>query len=243
MGGFGGGRDSGGGGNSNRERGAERNRQSAPRSAPRSASTNTGDGGNKPTFVEKIKSAATSYVTARRKQAYTVANVIPGMKKGLVKNRTDYKNYLNKRGNSPDFLNVDNDTLSSFNTFEQVRNFKPTQTKPNSNTLNYADYLAEEKGNFNLKYSGNVGNRGNQGDGMANQFTPEGIELAKAATGSATILGPAEIQKTAANTTAIKMSAAQTNVANKRKGRKATNLTAKSGLNDNYTLSSKSLLG
>jgi len=72
---------------------------------------------------------------------------------------------------------------------------------------------------------------------------PQGIELAKAATGSATILGPAEIQKTAANTTAIKMSAAQTNVANKRKGRKVTNLTAKSALNENYTLSSKSLLG
>jgi len=240
MGGFGGGRDMGGGGNSNRERGAARNRK---QSAPRSASTNTGDGGNKPTLVSKVKDVASSFITARAKASYNVANFIPGMKKGLVKNRTDYKDYLNKRGNSPDFLNVDNDTLSSFDTFQQVRNFKPTQTKPNSNTLNYADYLAEEKGNFNLKYSGNVGNRGNQGDGMANRFTPEGIELAKSATGSATILGPAEIQKNAANTTATKMTASQTNVANKRKGRKATNLTAKSGLNDNYTLSSKSLLG
>tara|TARA_R110000787_G_C13216351_1_gene425706 strand:+ start:36 stop:656 length:621 start_codon:yes stop_codon:yes gene_type:complete len=72
---------------------------------------------------------------------------------------------------------------------------------------------------------------------------PEGIELAKAATGSATILGPAEIQKTAANTTAIKMSAAQTNVANKRKGRKSTNITAKKTLDNNYTLSKKTLLG
>ena len=248
MGGFGGGRDSGGssgGGNARENYRTAQYTTSKTKTKTTNTGSGNGGGGPKPTIVDKIKNAASSYVTSRKKQMYSVANLVPGMKKGLVKNRTDYKDYLKERGNTPNFLNVDDDTLASFDTFEQVRNYEPTQRGPNSNTLNYADYLAEEKGNFNLKYAGNVGNSGNNNpaDGMSNQYTPKGIELAKAATGSATILGPAEIQKTAANTSTIKMLAAQTNVANKRKGRNATKLTAKSGLNDNYTLSSKTLLG
>lgn len=77
--------------------------------------------------------------------------------------------------------------------------------------------------------------------------TPQGIELAKQSTTSATILGPAEVQKEAANTikgpTSPEMSAAQISVANKRKGRKVTNLTSKKTLDRNYTLSKKTLLG
>ena len=119
----------------------------------------------KKTVVEKIKDSASRYVTVRRKQAYTAANIIPGMEKGLVKNRTDYKDYLKERGDTPDFLNVDDKTLGSFDTFEKVRNYEPTQRGPNSNTLNYADYLAQEKGNFNLKNAGNVGNSDNGGGG------------------------------------------------------------------------------
>jgi len=77
---------------------------------------------------------------------------------------------------------------------------------------------------------------------------PEGIELAKAATGSATILGPAEIQKAAANnvkgpTTTAALTTDQILLANKRKGRKVTNVTAKKTLANNYTLSTKTLLG
>ena len=75
----------------------------------------------------------------------------------------------------------------------------------------------------------------------------EGIELAKASTTSATILGPGEIQKEAANTikgpTTLEMSASETALANKRKGRASTNITAKKTLAKNYTLSKKSLLG
>ena len=75
----------------------------------------------------------------------------------------------------------------------------------------------------------------------------EGIELAKASTGSATILGPGEIQKEAANNvkgpTTIEMSADQILLANKRKGRRSTNITAKKTLANNYTLSTKTLLG
>ena len=75
---------------------------------------------------------------------------------------------------------------------------------------------------------------------------PKGIELAKAATGSATVKGPEEIQKTAANTkgtTDTIMTAAQINVANKRKGKRVTNQTAKTVLTDDYKLSKKKLLG
>ena len=76
---------------------------------------------------------------------------------------------------------------------------------------------------------------------------PQGIELAKASTTSATILGPAEIQKEAANNisgpTSTEMSADQITLANKRKGRRSTNITAKKTLANNYTLSKKTLLG
>ena len=83
-------------------------------------------------------------------------------------------------------------------------------------------------------------------DGGGNN-NPQGIELAKASTTSATILGPAEIQKEATNKikgpTTTEMSADQINLANKRKGRRATNITAKKTLDKNYTLSKKTLLG
>ena len=75
---------------------------------------------------------------------------------------------------------------------------------------------------------------------------PQGIELAKSSTGSATVKGPGEIQKDAANnkgTTDNTMTAAQINVANKRKGKKVTNQTAKKVLTEDYKLSKKILLG
>ena len=76
---------------------------------------------------------------------------------------------------------------------------------------------------------------------------PKGIELAKASTTSATILGPAEIQKEATNNisgpTTTEMSADTISLANKRKGRRSTNITAKKTLAKNYTLSKKTLLG
>ena len=76
---------------------------------------------------------------------------------------------------------------------------------------------------------------------------PQGIELAKQSTTSATILGPAEIQKEAANNvkgpTTTEMSADQILLGNKRKGRRATNITAKKTLDKDFKLSQKSLLG
>ena len=74
----------------------------------------------------------------------------------------------------------------------------------------------------------------------------EGIELAKSATGTATTTGPGEIQKTATNTITTKdakKNSIETLLANKRKGRRSTNITSAIGLEDNYTLAKKKLLG
>ena len=79
-----------------------------------------------------------------------------------------------------------------------------------------------------------------------NDNQPKGIELAKASTGSATILGPGEIQKEAANNvkgpTTTGMSADEILLANKRKGRSITNINKKTLAKD-YKLSKKTLLG
>ncbi len=79
-----------------------------------------------------------------------------------------------------------------------------------------------------------------------NDNQPKGIELAKASTGSATILGPGEIQKEAANNvkgpTTTEMSADEILLANKRKGRSITNINKKTLAKD-YKLSKKTLLG
>ena len=87
----------------------------------------------------------------------------------------------------------------------------------------------------------------NSFSGGGRDDNPQGIELAKKSTTSATILGPAEIQKEAANNvkgpTTTEMTAGQISLANKRKGRRATNITAKKTLAKNYTLSKKTLLG
>ena len=101
----------------------------------------------------------------------------------------------------------------------------------------YESYIKGRSGG-NLDAMGRATN--NNGGGN------EGIELAKAATGSATVKGPGEIQKDAANnkgTTDTTMTAAQINIANKRKGKKVTNQTAKTVLTEDYKLSKKKLLG
>ena len=70
----------------------------------------------------------------------------------------------------------------------------------------------------------------------------QGIELAKSVDNKV-----GEIQKTAANNvkgpTTTEMSTDQILLANKRKGRKVTNITNKKTLAKNYKLSEKSLLG
>ena len=101
----------------------------------------------------------------------------------------------------------------------------------------YKKYITS-RGQGDIDASGRTINTGGGGN--------EGIQLAKAATGSATVKGPGEIQKDAANnkgTTDTTMTAAQINIANKRKGKKVTNQTAKTVLTEDYKLSKKKLLG
>ena len=200
------------------------------------------DGGNgqnsktkKKSFVEKIKASASSYLKTRRQNSYNIANIIPGMEKGLVKNRTDYKNYLKDRGNTPDFLNVDDKTLGSFDTYEQVRNYEPTQRGPNSNTLNYADYLAKEKGNYNLQKSGNVGGMNNEGSGPT---------VIKKNIGGNTIQTTAPTEAEVSQSESANADAAALKV--KKRGRSASIMTSSQGVTkmaSNYSLGKKSLLG
>ena len=114
-----------------------------------------------------------------------------------------------------------------------------TTRKTNTALLGTSDY----QGGKTFSSSTNT----NTGGGNDNNNQPQGIELAKAATSTATVKGPGEIQKEAANNvkgpTTTEMSADQIALANKRKGRRSTNITAKKTLAKNYKLSEKTLLG
>ena len=118
--------------------------------------------------------------------------------------------------------------------------FDPKRNRKSKSGDVYAYDEAKEKIDYKAPPKINTG--GNGGDN-----NPQGIELAKASTTSATILGPAEIQKQAANEvkgpTTTEMSADEILLKNKRKGRKATNITAKQTLTKDYKLSKKTLLG
>ncbi len=117
-----------------------------------------------------------------------------------------------------------------------VKGYKTAKKKSKQNLM---DYEGQAAGVTGMKSP-----ISNTGGGDNN---PQGIELAKASTTSATILGPKEIQKKAANTikgpTTTEMTADQILLANKRKGRKITNITGATGLAKKYTLSKKTLLG
>ena len=106
----------------------------------------------------------------------------------------------------------------------------------------YEKYITG-RGTGNLDAMGRtIKSSGGGGSGNQNQ----GIELAKSATGTATTTGPGEIQKTATNTITTKdakKNSIETLLANKRKGRRTTNITSATGLEDNYTLAKKKLLG
>jgi len=199
----------------------------------------------KKSFTSKISDAASNYVTSRRKTAYNVANVIPGMEKGLRTNRTDYRNYLSSQGSVPTFLK-DDKNLTSFETYDKLINFKPGNTKSSSDTvtspLSYADYLAKEKGNYNLKMAGNVGGMNTSGGGSNNnqqQVKPIILD---------SVTGPTEIevsQSQAANATPIANTISYDSRKTKAKGRSKTILTSSRGvtLDDTLTLGKKSLLG
>ena len=200
----------------------------------------------KKSVTSKISDAASKYVTSRRRSAYNIANVIPGMEKGLRKNRTDYRNYLSSQGSVPTFLK-DDKNLTSFETYDKLINYKPGNTKSSSDSvtspLNYADYLAEEKGNYNLKMAGNVGGMNNRDRGGNNnnnnqqQVKPIILDSVK---------GPTEIevsQSQVANATSEEDPIYIRKKKIKAKGRSSTILTSSKGVDEDLTLSRKSLLG
>jgi len=196
----------------------------------------------KKSFTSKISDAASNYVTSRRKTAYNVANVVPGMEKGLRTNRTDYRNYLSSQGSVPTFLK-DDKNLTSFETYDKLINYKPSANDANLQApLNYADYLAKEKGNYNLKMAGNVGGMNTSGGGSNNnqqQVKPIILD---------SVTGPTEIevsQSQAANATSTANTTSYDSRKTKAKGRSKTILTSSRGvtLDDTLTLGKKSLLG
>ena len=192
----------------------------------------------KKSVTTRVVDAGKNLITARRKAAYNVSKVIPGSEKSLRKNRTDYRNYLSSRGSTPDFLK-DDKNLTSFETYDKLINYKPTQRNPNQKApLSYADYLAEEKGNYNLKMAGNVGGINNRdGGGNNNQQQVKPIVLDTSPT-------TAEVsQSAAADTTSPEDDTLYRKRRTKRAGRSLTILTSSKGASDGLTLGKRSLLG
>ena len=246
MGGFGGGRDSG---NSNSSSGG--NSFSSARSA---MTSNTAYSGTKSKSKSKSKTTSTTNNREDNRTSqytnYSTTQVADGKAKvaaDLAKdNATAFKNMKFKGSKAPSLLARGLDYLGiSDKSFEANKAYYEKNVSGKNNFTTSPD---DFKRYMTARGTGSIDAKGRSitGGGGNNIDNPQGIEFAKAATGSATISGPGEIQKTAANTkglTDATMSAAQTNVANKRKGRKSTNITAKKTLDNNYTLSKKTLLG
>ena len=195
----------------------------------------------KKSVTTRVVDAGKNLITARRKTSYNVAKVIPGSEKSLRKNRTDYRNYLASQGSTtPDFLK-DDKNLTSFETYDKLISYKPGKTKSSSDTvtspLSYADYLAEEKGNYNLKMAGNVGGMNDRGGGGNNnnqqQIKPVILDAAAAPT-------EAEVsQSAAADAEAEAYDLRKT----KKRGRSMTRLRSTKSVDDKLTLGKPSLLG
>ena len=197
--------------------------------------TQKGKEPSKKSITTRVIDSGKNLITARRKTAYNVSKVIPGSEKSLRKNRTDYRNYLTSKGSTPDFL-MDDKNLTSFETYDKLINYKPTQRNPNEKVaLNYADYLAEEKGNYNLQRAGNVGGMNETGEGRNNEVANTIIKKN---------VGGKTVQTTEAKIEEEKKEydARQTN----KKGRNKNILTSKRGVmktSADYSLGKKSLLG
>jgi len=189
----------------------------------------------KKSVTTRVVDAGKDLITARRKTAYNVSKIIPGSEKRLRKNRTDYRNYLTSKGSTPDFLK-DDKNLTSFETYDKLISYKPTQRNPNEKVaLNYADYLAEEKGNYNLKMAGNVGGMNDRGGGgnNNNQQQIKPVILDSAPT-------EAEVSQSAATEAE---SEAYDLRKTKKRGRSMTRLRSTKSVDDKLTLGKPSLLG
>ena len=128
------------------------------------------------------------------------------------------------------------------------KNFKG-QSKTSFLSMSEAAQEKQYKSYIDGRSSGKTdayGNTLSQGGGRDDNQN-QGIELAKSATGTATTTGPEEVQKTATNTITTKDAKKKSSdailVANKRKSRKSTIKTSATGLEEDYTLAKKKLLG
>ena len=189
----------------------------------------------KKSVTTRVVDAGKNLITARRKTSYNVAKVIPGEDKRLRKNRTDYRNYLTSKGSTPDFLK-DDKNLTSFETYDKLISYKPTQRNPNEKVaLNYADYLAEEKGNYNLKMAGNVGGMNNR-DGGGNNNNQQQIKPV--------ILDSAPTEAEVSQSAATEAEAEAYDLRKtKKRGRSMTRLRSTKSVDDKLTLGKPSLLG
>jgi len=233
MGGFGGGRDMGNGGNS------------GP-SARSAMTSNAAYGGTK--SKSKTTSSTNNREDNRTTQRYSSTQLASGKAKvqaDIVKDNATAFNDMKYEGTKAPSLLLQGLEFLGLN----KKAFDVNKAYYEKNIVgknNFTKSPEDFKSYLSKRGSGEIDAMGRPKSTGGNSDIKQGIELAKSATGSATILSPGEIQKTAANTkglTDVTMSAAQTNVANKRKGRRATNFTAKKTLDKNYTLSKKSLLG
>ena len=209
------------------------------------ASKSSGDGGSKDhrtqrgkeppkkNVTTRVVDAGKNLITARKRAAHNLAGLIPGQEKRLINYRTDYRKYLASKGSTPDFLQ-DDKNLTSFETYDNLIKYEPTQKK----TLNYADYLAEEKGNYNLQRGGNVGGMNNEGEGN-NKPT-----IIKKNVGGSTIQTTAPTEAEVSQSEAANADAAALKV--KKRGRSASIMTSSKGVTktaSNYSLGKPSLLG
>tara|TARA_R110000787_G_scaffold30788_1_gene82261 strand:+ start:464 stop:1096 length:633 start_codon:yes stop_codon:yes gene_type:complete len=187
----------------------------------------------KKSITTKVIDSGKNLITARKRAAHNLAGLIPGQEERLKNYRTDYRNYLTSEGSTPAFLQ-DDKNLTSFETYDNLIKYEPTQKK----TLNYADYLAEEKGNYNLQRAGNVGGMNETGEGKnvssrnQKQIKPVMLDATTAPT-------QAEVSQSAA-------ADAETydSIKTKKRGRSMTRLNSSKGVTDNkLTLGKPSLLG
>ena len=259
MGGFGGGRDMGSGGSSSSNvspGGGGGNSYASARSA---MTSNAAYSGTKSKSKSKTTST-TNYRDDNRTTQYTrtpsqASTVKAKVAEDIASRELEKEdNYTSSSGFKTPLMaileSVGNSKLVQDNNYRRRVAFAKKSGEFTNTDLSSREFVLSRGFKTQLDslgYTPEEKSFASEDDSTNSSSSKRGIELAKASTTSATILGPGEIQKEAANNikgpTTTEMSAAQINVANKRKGRKSTNITAKKILNENYTLSKKTLLG
>ena len=241
MGGFGGGRDSGSGGGSG--------------GPSYSGMSSIGSGGSKSKSKSKSKTTTSFNSNDDRRQNYQATSKTKISKKAKAKVKNDKKKDNTKRFDDskyegpkglPTILGtiLDKTGLAKKGFDVNKAYYEKNVVGKNNYTKSPEDfkrYMAS-RGSGKVDALGRPTNGSGAANGSGNDNKPKGIELAKSVDEKVT-----EVQKDSVNKvkgpTTIEMSAADINVSNKRKGRRATNMTAKKTLTKDFKLSKKTLLG